>query len=549
LDQIGVTQLWQVQPGLTGVGVPVVMAEASHSDETPPGSGVWVSRNDFEVSSSVTKGIPTTYINSEGLVATTFPNTIGVESVHADAVGENFFGAVGPAPDVSQIANIEADYFLNHFMAAGNAAPARIVNMSFIVPLDDPTMQPLYEQVMDNYVVQRGMILVAASGGMSGEIYFPGSAMNAIAVGAYTALVTQGPTVDGRSKPDLVAPADAASYAAPQVSAISALLVQAGTANMGGASTATSAVDARTIKVLLLSGAVKPAGWTNTDTSPLDTRFGAGIVNAYGSYTILAAGQKPATTTTHTSSLGGAHDAINTGTSQERAGWNLGVITNEANNRTDAVSHYLLNLASMGGSAFTATLTWYHPVSQSVANGDANYTISGLNNLDLFLYDAATNTRIAASTSLVDNLEHVFVQALPGGQYDLQVLKHGGGPGNSDWVSVSEEYALAWRATLQGDANMDGAVDAFDLNTVAASWQAGGKLWTDGDFTGDGVVNAFDLNALAANWQGGSLTGLAAAMEAYPAFSTTTVPEPASVLVLGVTGAGLMARRRRRRVS
>ena len=38
-------------------------------------------------------------------------------------------------------------------------------------------------------------------------------------------------------------------------------------------------------------------------------------------------------------------------------------------------------------------------------------------------------------------------------------------------------------------------------NALAAHWQQTARTWSAGDFTGDGKIDAFDLNALAANWQ------------------------------------------------
>ena len=43
-------------------------------------------------------------------------------------------------------------------------------------------------------------------------------------------------------------------------------------------------------KLLLLDGAVKPTGWTHSAMMPLDPSNGAGIVNIFNSYEILAAG-------------------------------------------------------------------------------------------------------------------------------------------------------------------------------------------------------------------------------------------------------------------
>jgi hypothetical protein len=61
---------------------------------------------------------------------------------------------------------------------------------------------------------------------------------------------------------------------------------------------------------------------------------------------------------------------------------------------------------------------------------------------------------------------------------------------------------------------------------VAANWQLQtGAVWDLGDFTQDGKVDAFDLNVLAANWE--ASVPVEAAIGAVIA-----VPEPASIAVL-----------------
>jgi hypothetical protein len=53
------------------------------------------------------------------------------------------------------------------------------------------------------------------------------------------------------------------------------------------------------------------------------------------------------------------------------------------------------------------------------------------------------------------------------------------------------------------NVNVDGKVDAADLNIVALNWimevDGGG---CDGDFNGDGTVDATDLNPIGLNWPG-----------------------------------------------
>lgn len=73
---------------------------------------------------------------------------------------------------------------------------------------------------------------------------------------------------------------------------------------------------------------------------------------------------------------------------------------------------------------------------------------------------------------------------------------------------------------LVGDADLDGTVNAADLNALAVSWSSNKDNWTEGNFTG-GDVNASDLNQLALNWQ--ASTPLAAA-----------VPEATGMVLFGI---------------
>ncbi len=56
---------------------------------------------------------------------------------------------------------------------------------------------------------------------------------------------------------------------------------------------------------------------------------------------------------------------------------------------------------------------------------------------------------------------------------------------------------------IPGDANLDGRVDAADLNILGLNWRGTDKTWAEGDFTRDGNVDAADLNELALNWRSG----------------------------------------------
>jgi hypothetical protein len=93
------------------------------------------------------------------------------------------------------------------------------------------------------------------------------------------------------------------------------------------------------------------------------------------------------------------------------------------------------------------------------------------------------------------------------------------------WVSDLKQ-------TFFGDADLDGQVDAADLNNLALSWQASDATsWAQGDFDGDGNVNATDLNSLALNWRKGTAEAAA-------------VPEPSTTTLLMIVGILTITRRR-----
>ena len=90
----------------------------------------------------------------------------------------------------------------------------------------------------------------------------------------------------GRIKPELVAPMTATSWSTAVVSSCAALLREA------AASFSPEAQASEVMRALLLAGARRSpfSGWANSATRPLDAHFGAGEVNVWRSYQILAAG-------------------------------------------------------------------------------------------------------------------------------------------------------------------------------------------------------------------------------------------------------------------
>jgi hypothetical protein len=317
---------------------------------------------------------------------------------------------------------------------------------------------------LDHIIATHGTTVVVAAGndgpGASTISGLPPGAFNILSVGATGgsgATITQdysqiapyssrGPTSDGRSKPDLVAPGSllelpvpgggwavgsGTSFAAPLVAGGAALLVDMGRDR--GLN-----VDALVVKSVLMNSADKLAGWTQTPTSPLDPNLGAGQMNLQSAFYQYDAGE---------------HGPGTVGT----IGWDHNSIPIGADNVYD------IGISLPPGAQLTATLVWNRPVASSTTDIQTTvYTAAQLPNLDLLLYKLDDpGTPMAASNSTLNNVEHLVLSTPSQGHYMLDVRRLGGGP--VDPVS----YSLAWNVVVPssyvpGDFNGDGSVDAAD---------------------------------------------------------------------------------------
>jgi hypothetical protein len=152
-------------------------------------------------------------------------------------------------------------------------------------------------------------------------------------------------------------------------------------------------------------------------------------LNILNSWKQMTFGQHRSIETT-TVAAGAAHPpGSNSANESTLVGWDFASISSVSQ---DAIAHYYLNLpATNGNYTFTATVTWNRALNASA-----------INDLDLFLYRTSDGAQIAVSTSRVDNVEHIYMPALPPGRYDLQVLKNSGFSN----VSNPDTYALAFEA-------------------------------------------------------------------------------------------------------
>jgi hypothetical protein len=282
-----------------------------------------------------------------------------------------------------------------------------------------------------------------------------GSSFNAIAVGlsngnsahgSYPLATTPStPYASGsRTRPDLVAPAGATSWATPMVASAAALLVAEG--HQGGNTLATdplvtfttnrngdtiyNAERSEVVKAALMAGASRTSpnltnGYTVNTANGLNNIYGAGQLNISNSYHIIAASEQNSCEDNpaglgEISAVGFDYDPYFGGA-----------------NGSNTTGSYVFNTLTDG--TLSASLAWNLAVTGETANGFD--TTATLYNLGLYLYDLTSSSELAYAASLVDNTENIWWTSLEANhQYMIQVQAEM----QSEFLW---DYALAWHIT------------------------------------------------------------------------------------------------------
>ena len=77
------------------------------------------------------------------------------------------------------------------------------------------------------------------------------------------------------------------------------------------------------------------------------------------------------------------------------------------------------------------------------------------------------------------------------------------------WLVRAGRERSSQQAFVRGDVNLDGVVDAIDLNQIGKHWQHSDVGWCGGDVNADSKVDELDLNLLAKNWLDGKQADVA----------------------------------------
>ena len=257
-----------------------------------------------------------------------------------------------------------------------------------------------------------------------GNISAPADSYNSISVGAANYDRSQvdeysahAPTADGRYKIDVTAPGvniystnpdystadhfsyfDGTSAAAPFVSGLAALLIDY--SNSEG-----KVYNPMLIKVAIMNSAKKindrnDNPWFHTNSEPLDEDSGAGLIDAKKAYELFMNESKV------------FEDYLLDGSTAD----------------------YQLDLASAGN--ITITLVW----PRHIESPSDEYVLA--NNLNLFLYNDSGDL-IASSTSILNNVEHIYKELDTPGGYRIRVMAINITEGDFERYGLAFDYEVA----------------------------------------------------------------------------------------------------------
>lgn len=473
---------------------------------TPTGTGLTVTQVEAQSSGHWMPDVTDSQFAGKTITDKT-GNSTGTSS-HATGVGRYFYGnTTATAQGITDIDAYEADNWLQlgflgfGYLYNGNpfqpvydrsalpwtfAAPARIANHSWVGTTSNNNYDGDILRRLDFVAARDEYIQITAVSNGTTIRPLLSNAYNSITVGVTAGDHPSGttgiddPYISGRTCPLIVAPFGYTSTSAPVLSSAIALLVETGqnpglstdpnvnsTTNRNGV-VIYNAERMETIKAAILAGAQRVTDNTwSTDqimiyqqdaANGLDIRFGAGQLDIYSSYGIIAAGEQNS-----------FQDLPADGGSINARGFDVDPGFG-GNGGTNTTGTYTFTAATDQRRLYAALVWNIHIDGGSGYNFDSTAMLYDLN---LALYDiSVTGYRrlVAQSVSTLDNTENLWTALVPGRTYEMEV-SIASGQANFNW-----DYALAWRMETSQDRDNDGIPDDWEVQHHLDHTQSGDEL-------------------------------------------------------------------------
>ncbi len=527
LAAAGISELKQLDPNLNGadVSVAVICRSLTYTDGQPG--------NDYQPDANHNCFNTTkfTFHDRNALPASISPHSTAICSIlfgkdpNAAETQLGSFDYEAAIPDANaQI--YEFWHFLTDSVFTQAPPDADIITTA----VGDHTPQ-WWTRGLESLAEKYGVIIVAGIGNGSNAFdppLYPAAGANCLGVGVVDSVDTNdlllnlsnfsiahpehssfAPTLDGRCKPDIVAPGNClaavtsepnlyeptgnwTSFATPVVTGAVGLLVQKAKLEPNLSEALSAESGNCVIKAVLMNSADKLAFWHKGSTSkeddhiaPLDYIQGSGMLNAPAAYKQLTAGrQNPG-------------DVPN-------AGWDLNALEP---NQTSSNS-YQLTTADANAKILTATLVWNRHYRD-------NYPFEPLpqQDTDIRLELWAVNPDYPAedylldySDSTADNVEHIYC-SLDADYKNFDIVVSYSDINEPQHILPPQSYAIAWNVSEKQksddiflyDLNTDGIVNENDYIVLFDNWMNTIKSpahYFLGDINADGVFDTNDMNSL-----------------------------------------------------
>jgi hypothetical protein len=451
LDIAGIYKIGDLDPNLTGKGVNIglVCRSDTYTGQTP--------RNDYrpDISHNCFKDLKIKFHDSDPSNAGVSAHSTAIASIltgmysDANLPGIGRFDYEGACPD-AKLNVYEFRQFLSECIFAGNWPGDDLFTMSLGWSVED-----WWSRGIDRMAEEFGLLVIASIGNGTDAHdlpLYPAAGANVLAVGVadsnsslkdFNSPVpnrsTAGPTLDGRCKPDIIAPGnclvavagkkndfaatgDYSSFAAPVVASVAALLIQKANTQPELTFAVSPVFGNCVMKSILMTAAKKLPGWhkgfdlPNDDSEyPLDLRQGAGMLDGLSAYNLLLAGMQ-------------------TDGNVPPSGWSFDII--EPNYTAERVYQFKTEKP-----VITATLIWNRPYSRDYPFEPLWQNLADFQ-LELWKLDQqGGQTLIDFSDSPVDNVEHLYLKVEPNTKYKL-IVSHSL---NSALPQTFTPYAISWQ--------------------------------------------------------------------------------------------------------